>query len=115
MSMTISMTNSKFNVKFNDKFNFKLKKNPSLEIPNFFLPTLKFQNLSFQLLTPNSHLPSPLYIRNFPLIELLCCTICITSAKRGAQLTTLILLDSCFSGIESVTINSNSFEFSIFS
>ncbi len=55
------------------------------------------------------------YIKNFPLMELLCCTMCITSAKRGAQLTTFILLDSFFNGIESVTINSNNLEFSIFS
>ena len=58
---------------------------------------------------------SSLYIKNFPLIELLCCTIVITSAKSGAQLTTLIFFDSFFNGIESVTINSNNLEFSIFS
>jgi hypothetical protein len=34
------------------------------------------------------------YIKNFPLIELLCCTMCITSAKSGAQLTTFIFFDS---------------------
>ena len=55
------------------------------------------------------------YIKNFPLIELLCCTICITSAKSGAQLTTLIFFDSFFNGIESVTINSSNLEFSILS
>ena len=48
-------------------------------------------------------------------MELLWCTMCITSAKRGAQLTTLIFFDSFFNGMESVTINSTNFEFSIFS
>jgi hypothetical protein len=34
--------------------------------------------------------------------------------KRELQLNTLILFDSFFKGIESVTINSNNLEFSIF-
>jgi hypothetical protein len=50
------------------------------------------------------------YIKNFPLIELLCCTIFITSAKSGAQLTTLIFWIP-LNGIESVTINSSNLEF----
>ena len=55
------------------------------------------------------------YIKNLPLIELLFCTICITSANKLAQVTTLIFFDSFCKGIESVTINSSNLEFSIFS
>jgi putative transposase len=70
---------------------------------------LRRENSPLDCLTSFGH------IKNFPLMELLCCTIFITSAKRGAQLTTFILFDFFFNGIESVTINSNNLEFSIFS
>ena len=55
------------------------------------------------------------YIKNCPLIEVLSCTLCITSANKGAQDTTFILEIFFFNGIVSVTINSVNAEFSIFS
>ena len=55
------------------------------------------------------------YIKNCPLIEVLSCTLRITSANNGAQDTTFILEVAFFNGIVSDTISSVNAEFSIFS
>ena len=55
------------------------------------------------------------YIKNLELMEVLWCTLCITSAKRSAQLNTFIFLLSLCKGMESVTISSDNLDFSIFS
>ncbi len=90
----------------------KKKSSDNCSIPNAVYPILRAR--VFHLAAKRSCV-FLLYIRNLPLMELLCCTMFITSAKSGAQLTTLIFLDSFFNGMESVTINSNNLEFSIFS
>ena len=48
-------------------------------------------------------------------MDVLWCTRCITSANRSAQDNIFILLLSLSTGMESVTINSVNFDFSIFS